>query len=103
MTSSNETLKHIIRDYNPKKQEMLCRIDLIKLSQMEVLKNPTPDKKDVYETFFEYASALVKNHPTAHLDEYIEKVLGSSVEKMAEIAPDAAEKYKALVHPEPMK
>ncbi|HCU58941.1 MAG TPA: hypothetical protein DIC64_03065 [Alphaproteobacteria bacterium] len=98
MTSSNETLKHIIRDYNPQKQEVLCRIDLIKLSQMEVLKNPTPDKKDVYETFFDYTTALHKHHPG--LDKKVEEIFGPSLEKMAKIAPEAYQKYEKLTHPD---
>lgn len=96
MTSSNETLKHIIRDYNPRKQEMLCKIDLIKLSQMEVLRNPAPDKKDVYEAFFEYAGELKKNHPTWDSEGYIKERLGEAFDIMAEIAPQAAERYKEI-------
>ena len=100
MAASNEKLKHMIRDYNPARQDMLCKIDIIKLSQMPELKNPTPDKKDVYETFFDYATALVQNHPNARLDEYIEKVFGQSMEDMAKIARDAAKKYEAVTKKE---
>ncbi len=100
MTSSNETLKHIIRDYNPKKQEMLCKIDLIKLSQMEALKNPTPDKKDVYEAFFDYAEKLKENHPAWDSESYIKARFGSAYEKMAEIAPEAYQKYEQKLHPQ---
>ena len=96
MTSSNETLKHIIRDYNPQKQEMLCKIDLIKLSQMEALRNPTPDKKDVYEAFFEYAGKLKESHPDWDSESYIKERFGKAYDKMGEIAPKAKEKYEAL-------
>ncbi len=100
MTSSNETLKHIIRDYNPQKQEMLCKIDLIKLSQMEALRNPTPDKKDVYEAFFEYTGKLKENHQAWDSESYIKERFGEAYEKMAEIAPEAYQKYEQTLHPQ---
>ena len=94
MTASNEKLKHMIRDYNPEKQDILCKIDVIRLYQMPELKNPTPDKKDVYETFFAYAEKLAINHPMWDSKTYIEKQFGEALIKMAEIAPEAAEKYE---------
>ena len=63
---------------------------------MEVLKNPTPDKKDVYETFFQYAGELKKNHPSWDSESYIKERFGEAYNKMAEIAPEAREKYEAI-------
>ncbi|MBO4294482.1 MAG: hypothetical protein J5896_03445 [Alphaproteobacteria bacterium] len=94
MTSLNEKLVRIIGDYDPMRQDMLCKIDIIRLSQMDALRNPTPDKKDVIEAFLKYATAVVNNHPDKHLNENIEKMFGDSLEKMAEIAPQAYEKYQ---------
>jgi len=95
MTSLNEKLVRMIGDYDPTKKDMLCKIDIIRLSQMEALRNPLPDKKDVVEAFLKYAAAVVENHPDKHLSENIEKMFGDSLGKMAEIAPEAYAKYEA--------
>ena len=93
MTPSNETLKRIINGYDPKRADSLCKIDVIRLSQMEVLRNPVLERAPVYETFFEYATELVKNHPDAGLDKLLEKMFKDSLPKMAELAPTAFENF----------
>ena len=67
---------------------------------MEALKNPTPDKKDVYEAFFDYAEKLKENHPAWDSESYIKARFGSAYEKMAEIAPEAYQKYEQKLHPQ---
>ena len=95
MNELNAKLVRIINGYDPNKRDMLCKIDIIKLSQMEALQNPTSDKKEAIEAFLSYASAVVGKHPGAHLDENIEKMFGAALEKMKEIAPEAYQKYEA--------
>lgn len=101
MNELNAKLVRIINGYDPNKRDMLCKIDIIKLSQMEALQNPTPDKKEAVEAFLGYASAAVGNHPDAHLNENIERMFGSALEEMAKIAPEAYQKYEAAkdIHP----
>ena len=96
MNELNAKLVHMIKDYDPKRQDMLCKIDIIRLSQMEALRNPTGDKKEVVEAFLDYATAVVQNHPNAHLDENIKKMFGGALEEMKKIAPVAYEKYEAM-------
>jgi len=95
MNELNVKLVRIINGYDPNKRDMLCKIDIIKLSQMEALQNPTSDKKEVVEAFLGYASAVVGNHPSAHLNENIEKMFGTALEEMKKIAPEAYQKYEA--------
>ena len=42
-----------------------------------------------------YASAVVGNHPEAHLNENIEKMFGTALAEMKKIAPEAYQKYEA--------
>lgn len=95
MNELNAKLVRIINGYDPNKRDMLCKIDIIKLSQMEALQNPTDDKKEVIEAFLNYASTAVGKHPAAHLNENIEKMFGTALEKMAKIAPEAYQKYES--------
>lgn len=94
MNGLNTKLVHIIKDYDPKKKDMLCKIDIIRLSQMEALRNPSNDKKEVVEAFLDYATAAVKNHPMSHLNETIEKMFGGALEKMQKVAPEAYAEYE---------
>lgn len=96
MASLNDKLVRIIGDYDPTKRDILCKIDIIKLSQMETLRNPTADKKDVVEAFLNYATAVVEKHPLSHLDENIKKMFGDSLLKMSEIAPETYQKYMSV-------
>ena len=95
MNELNDKLVRIIDGYDPNRQDMLCKIDIVKLSQLEALHNPSDKIKGAVERFLKYATDVVQGHPLAHLNENIEKMFGDSLKKMEEIAPEAYEKYKA--------
>ena len=94
MNDLNTKLIRIIDGYDPDRKDVLCKIDIIKLSQMEALQNPSNDKKEVVEAFLDYATAVVEKHPTSCLNETIEKMFGSALEKMQKVAPEAYQKYQ---------
>lgn len=95
MNSLEEKLVRIIKGYDPNKLDMLCKIDIIKLSQLEALHNPSENIKGAVEAFLDYASAAIEKHPRAHLNDSIEKMFGEALNKMADIAPEAYQKYQA--------
>ena len=103
MNELNEKLVRIIDGYDPNEKDMLCKIDIIKLSQLEALHNPSEKIKGAVERFLRYATDVVKMHPMAHLEENIKKMFGDSLEKMKEIAPEAYERYEAAQKKEKTK
>jgi len=113
--SNNATLIQTISKYNPHKnrQDSFCKIDIIKLArELEDLKNPVfylnfynrkinqksdekeIDEKMVVEAFLNYATTLVKEHPTSHLNKNIERMFGEVLERMRKIAPEAYAEYE---------
>lgn len=105
MNELDEKLVRIIDGYDPNKRDMLCKIDIIKLSQLEALHNPSDKIKGAVERFLKYATDVVQKHPTSALNENIEKMFGDSLKKMEEVAPEAYEKYKAAqnIYPAQMR
>ena len=58
MNELNVKLVRIINGYDPNKRDMLCKIDIIKLSQMEALQNPTSEKRKSLKHFWAMRAPL---------------------------------------------
>jgi len=84
--------------YDPKNQSLVCRLDLVRISQADNFLKP--DKKDakVYEAFFKYATDLHQYHP--EWDSPKDIAVKFDLLKMSEIVPKAFEEYAQKVQPQ---
>jgi len=85
--------------YDPKKQHLLCQVDLVRIAGADNFLNPTKKDEKVYEAFFKYATELHEYHPEWNSPKYIAQHF--DLLKLSEYAPQAFKEYaRTIVKPQ---